>query len=154
TSPLTIADLAPGPHAVSLEGPDGSVKRSVTLTAGDTVELNEPIFSGFVSVFAPFELTVSERGRVLRLDEHNQVMLSPGPHSLRLVNGMLLYDQTRQVEVKPGETTRLTIPLPRSTITVTATEPAEVWLDGVRAGDAPVKSLPIDPGTHEVMFKR
>jgi hypothetical protein len=41
-----------------------------------------------------------------------------------------------------------------STLTVTATEPAEVWLDGARIGDTPLDPRPVKLGTHEVVLKR
>jgi hypothetical protein len=37
---------------------------------------------------------------------------------------------------------------------VTASEPAEVLVDGVRAGDAPLADFPVDVGTREIVVRR
>jgi hypothetical protein len=41
-----------------------------------------------------------------------------------------------------------------STLTVTASEAAEVWLDGTRVGDTPLSALPVPLGTHDLLVKR
>src|SRR4029453_1165482 len=86
--------------------------------------------------------------------DRGQIMLPPGPHELRLVNRRLAYDQVHRVEVKPGEAAAPTIPSPRSPVTITAWEPAEVWIDGVRAGDTPLTDAPVDVGTREIVVRR
>ena len=118
------------------------------------MEIEESIFSGWVAVYSPFDLTVTEGGRALLMDERHQIMLSPGRHVLRLVNRTLAYDAVRQVELKPGEVATLTVTAPPSTMTVTATEPAEVWVDGVRIGDTPVNAVSVPLGTHDIVVKR
>ncbi len=90
----------------------------------------------------------------LRLDDRNEIMLPAGRHDLRLVNRAIEYDVVRHVELKPGETIRLVVEVPRSTMTVTASEPAEVRLDGVRVGETPLASLPVDVGAHELVLKQ
>jgi len=126
----------------------------VTVFAYKTEEVAESIFSGWLAVYSPFDLAISEGGRPLRLDDRHQVLLAPGQHQLRLVNQVLGYEAVRQVSLKPGEMTSLSVTPPPSTMTVTATEAAEVWLDGVRVGDAPVYRWPVDLGSHEIVIKR
>jgi len=41
-----------------------------------------------------------------------------------------------------------------SSITVTATSPAEVWLDGTRLGDTPVNNAPVSIGEHDIVVRR
>ena len=77
-TPLTIDDLASGAHTVVLESAKGSVHRSVTIKAGETTQLAETIFAGWLTVFSPFELTITEGTRAIRLDDRHQVMLPPG----------------------------------------------------------------------------
>ena len=60
----------------------------------------------------------------------------------------------RHVEVKPGEITTVSIAPPQSSLTVTSTEQAEVWLDGARVGDTPLESLPVAIGLHEIALRR
>src|SRR5262249_30035262 len=140
-TPLQLSDLSPGRHDVVLTSAGGEVRRTITVAAGKTVTLDEAIFPGWVAVYSPFEVTVAEGGRVLRPDDRSQIMLPPGAHTLRFVNRSLGYDESRQVDVKPGEGTPIRLTPEPSKLTVTATEPAEVWIDGTRVGDAPLDRL-------------
>ena len=121
---------------------------------GDTRTIDELIFAGWISVTSPTELTVSMGGARLTADERGQIMLPPGFHEIQFANKALGYAHTQRVEVKPGEVTRVTVTPPRAQLTVTTSDPAEVFLDGIKIGDAPVTDLAIDPGMHEVFVKR
>jgi hypothetical protein len=46
------------------------------------------------------------------------------------------------------------LPPPTSTMTITASAPAEVWIDGALAGATPVFGLPVTLGTHDVVLRR
>jgi hypothetical protein len=151
---LTLADLAPGRHDVALQSDAGTVTRTVIIAANQTVTVDEAIFSGFVTVYSPFDVTIAEGGRVLRADDRHQIMLPAGPHELHFINRGLAYDAVRQVDVKPGEATNLQLTPEPSSLTVTATDAAEVWLDGARLGDTPLNSAPVPLGAHEIIVKR
>ena len=153
-TPLTLTDVSPGSHEVALESNAGTIHRTVTVAANETAEIDESIFSGWVAVYAPFEVVISENGRVLRADERNQFLLPPGIHQIRLTNKRLAYDSVQQVEVKPGETIALRLTPNPSTLTVTASEAAEVWLDGARVGETPLNAFPAALGTHDLVVKR
>lgn len=153
-TPLTLTDLTPGRHEVVLESDAGTVHRTVRVAANETVEMSESIFSGWLVVYAPFEVVIVEGGRVLQPDGRNQIMLPPGIHALRLANRTLAYEAVERVEVKPGEGTTLRLTPPPSTLTVTASEAAEVWLDGARVGETPLNAAPVPLGTHDVVVKR
>src|SRR5262249_13999940 len=153
-TPLTLNDVAPGKHEVVLKSDAGTVRRTVTVAANQTESLDEQIFSGWVTVYSPFEVTVAEGSRVLRADDRNSVMLPPGTHELRLANKALAYEAVLRVDVKPGEGTPVRLTPPPSSLTVTAPEPAEVLVDGVRAGDTPLNGFSIALGTHDVTVRR
>jgi hypothetical protein len=153
-TPLDLADLSPGHHEVALQSDAGSVKRTVTVTANATVTIDEAIFSGFVGVYAPFDVTVTEGGRVLRADDRQQIMLPSGAHDLRIVNRALGFDVVRRVEVGPGETANLQLTPEPSALTVTAAQTTEVWLDGTRLGDTPLTNAPVPLGVHEILVRR
>ena len=118
-----------GAHAVVLQRADGSVERSVTVNATDTTRLNEMIFPGWVTVFSPFNLNITEGSRPVRLDDRNQVMLPSGSHELRFENRALGYEEVRKVDIKSGAVTTLSIVPARSSLTVTSSVPGEVWLE-------------------------
>ena len=152
-TPLRLDDVTVGTHAVVIERAGGSIRRSVTVGAGETTKVSEALVPGWITVFAPFELTVSEGSHAVHLDDRHQAILPPGSHELRLENRALGFEDTRKVEVRPGASLPLSIVPPRSTLTVTSTTPAEVWLDGTLVGGTPLVNLPVDLGTREVLVK-
>ena len=118
--------------------------------------IDEAIFSGFVTVYSPFEVTVSENGKVL------QGRRPPPDHAAGLArtssawsNRALGYDVVRQVDVKPGDATNLQLTPDPSPLTVTAigrrlrsgsTAPA--------LGETPMNATPVPLGVHEIVVKR
>ncbi len=138
-TPLTIDDLFPGQHMVTLKHANGLVQRTVRVKANETETLDVTIYSGWLALFAPIELQVSENGKPLRLNEQNQIMLSPGRHEVQLTNRALGYRESQIVEVRPGEVTAVSMTVPKTPVTVTATPSAEVWLDGVKIGETPTR---------------
>jgi hypothetical protein len=107
--------------------------------------------SGWVAVFAPFEVTISEGATGVQVDDRGRAMLAPGRHRLRFQNRELGYDETRTVDVRPTATTTINL-IPQTTISVTANETADVLIDGTRAGVTPYKGT-IPLGTHTVTVK-
>src|SRR5262245_3296160 len=83
-TPLTVEDLAVGSHKVMIRADDGSVQRTVSIASGEVVHLNESIYSGWLHVTAPFEVQLSEGRKPITLDDSNQVLLSAGPHDVRI----------------------------------------------------------------------
>ena len=151
-SPLTIDGLSPGAHTVTLESAEGTIKRTVRIEVGKMAQLNESIYAGWVAVFSPIELTISEGGRALTPDERGRIMLSPGGHKLRLQNRSLGYDEVRSVEIDPAGTTALNV-APQTTLNVTSTEPAEVSIDGTVAGETPLTGRRIPLGSHVIVVR-
>lgn len=152
-TPLTLDDVALGAHTVLLESPSGSVKRSVTIKGDEPTTLNETIYAGWLKVFAPFDIMISEGSKVIRLDDRDQVMLSAGPHDIRFENRSFGYQETRHIEIQPGVTMPLSIVAPHSTLTLTTSAPAEVIIDGVSAGRTPLTDYAVQLGTRDVVLK-
>jgi PEGA domain len=153
-TPLTLSDLSVGKHTVELESDSGKIQRTITVAADKTTEMDESIFSGWLTIYSPFDLTITEGGRALGLDDRHQIMLAPGLHKLRLINRALAFDEIREVDLKSGEQATLSVTPPPSSITVTANEPGEVFLDGVRVGETGLNGLPVALGTHEIVVRR
>jgi hypothetical protein len=149
-TPLTIEGLTAGQHQVVVHGNDGSVQQTVAITAGETAQLSESIYSGWLHVTAPFEFQLSEGDKSLRLDDSNQVLLAPGPHDVRFENRTLGLRQVRHIDIRPGETTAISLEKPMSHLTVTASEPATVSIDGQPAGDTPLTDFAVAVGTRDV----
>ncbi len=153
-TPIELDDIAPGKHVVVLESNVGTVQRTVTVTAGLVAEVHESIFAGFLTVYSPFEVSITEGTRAFRADERGEIMLPAGKHSLKLSNRALGFDETRSVELTPGQRLTISLTPPQSTISVTATEAAEVWLDNFKLGDTPLTDSPATLGTHELIVRR
>jgi hypothetical protein len=152
-TPLSLDNLEPGDYRVVIASPEGSVRRVVTVTAGQTTTVSESIFGGWVKVFAPFELQVTAGSRAIRLDDQSQALLPPGPYELQFQNASLGYQETRRIEIRPGETTTLSLVPSPSTLHVTASEPASVLVDGELVGITPLADHPIALGTREIVVR-
>ncbi|MDE3154659.1 MAG: PEGA domain-containing protein [Acidobacteriota bacterium] len=152
-TPLTIDGVVAGTHTVVMQSRQGTIQRTVTVTQGTTTAVSESIFAGWVKVFSPFEVTASEGGHALRLDDTSQVMLPAGRHELRFENQRLGFEDTETVDVQPGgQATISLLPAP-SSLSVTASEPAQVWIDGTPVGQTPLQNQAVPLGTHNVMVR-
>ena len=152
-TPLTLDDVALGTHTVVLQSGTGSVKRSVTIKSDEPATLNENIYAGWIKVLAPFDITIAEGSKLLRLDDRDQVMLPAGPHDIRFENRAFGFTETRHIEVQPGVTTPLSVAAPYTTLTLTTSAAAEVVIDGVSVGQTPLNDYPVQIGTRDVHVK-
>ena len=152
-TPLTLNDVTLGSHTVVLQSDKGSVKRTVTVATDKTALVSESIFAGWLNVYAPFEIQISEDSRAIRLDDQSRVLLPPGSHELRFENSDFGYRETRTVEVDPGKTTSLSLTPPPSTLNVTSNVPAVVLIDGEKVGDTPLTNHPVALGTRAIIVK-
>jgi len=160
TSPLTVPDLAPGEHTIAVESDRGSVKQSVTIEAGVTASLVVPLVpaesapvSGWISVSAPAEVLLYENKRLLGSSQSDRLMVPAGKHELEIVSEPLGYRATRTVQVPPGKVAPIKLEFPKGTIALNAVPWAEVWIDGVKAGDTPIGNLAVTIGSHEIVFR-
>jgi hypothetical protein len=152
-TPLTIDDLTAGSHTVVLESSGGTVKRVVSVAADRVAQITEAIYSGWLHVSTPFEVRISDEGRGVPLDERNQALLPAGSHSLQFDNAPLGYHERRTVTIKPGAITSIELTPPTSPLTVNASLPAEVLVDGVRIGDTPIVDRAIELGTRVIVVR-
>jgi hypothetical protein len=150
-APLTLSEITVGGHTVVLESPEGSVRRRVEIAEGTTEHLTESIFPGWVRVSAPVEVTVSEDGKPVTLDNRSRALLKPGVHQLRIDNTALQFSELHKVEVEPGATATVDIDTALSTLSITSTDPAEISMDGTSLGDAPIVNLPVKLGTRTIV---
>jgi hypothetical protein len=153
-TPLTLSDLSPGAHAVVLDDrTEGSVRRDVQIQAGESVTLDEAIFSGWIAVFAPSELQIFEGKRFLGTTETERILLKAGRHQLDLVNTHLGFRETRTVDVNPGATVAVNVLSMQGTLRIVAPAGAEVFVDGVRVGETPLAEQHVSLGTREIVVK-
>ena len=151
-TPLTIEAVKPGRHQVTITSGGSMVQRSVRIEAGKEANINVPVFSGWVAIFAPIRLEVSEGRRSLGSTDESRIMLPPGKHVLTFSSAEFGYKGTQTVEISPGEERVLNL-RPTGTVNLNASPWAEVWVDGTRAGETPLANLEVPLGTREFVFK-
>lgn len=159
-TPMTIVEIAPGEHSVTLESDLGSVTQKVMIEAGVPASLVVPmgappgaVASGWVSVTAPVVVDLRENGRLLGTSGIDRIMLPSGKHEIELVNEPLGYRETRTVQVSSGRVVALSVTLPKGTVSMNAVPWASVSIDGESVGDTPIGNFPLSIGPHEVVFR-
>ncbi len=156
-TPLTIAEMTPGEHRVTISSGQTSVERTVDIKAGATatVLVSVPVSasSGWVAVDAPVEIQVFEGGKLLGTGSAWRIALPPGRHTLEVVNRSLAFRAETTVDVVAGRAVPLNVPLPSGTLSVNALPWAEVWVDGRPVGQTPIGNLSVSLGSHEVVWR-
>jgi PEGA domain len=151
-APVNVSDLAAGSHTVKVETPLGVQEQDVMVEAGKVLPLAVQTVS-WIKAVAPYELQVSETGRVLGTTGRSAVVLSPGRHHLEFSNTALGLKLNQDVESLPGQLAVVPLELPMGTMNLTCDQPAEVYVDGQSVGDTPVSGLTVSLGVHEVAFR-
>ena len=153
-TPLTVTDLPPGKHKVVLESSDGVIiRRDVTIRAGERAVTSELMVSGWLTVFSRVPVEVHVGGRRVGRSGDPQITLAPGRHKVTFVNKQLNLRETRTIEVQAGAIASYTLSLTIGTLNVIAPAGAEVWVDGERIGDAPLRDAKVAIGTRDIVVK-
>ncbi len=162
-SPVSIDQLQPGEHVVSVRTSSGIVRRSVTIQPRETLSLivsstapppnPTAVAAGWISVSSPIGLQLREGGKVIGTSESERLMLTAGDHDIEIANEALGFTARRTIHVTAGKTTATKIDLPTGVVNINAQPWAEVWIDGERVGETPIGNLSRRIGTHEVVFR-
>lgn len=158
-SPVIVSDLAPREHRITATSDAGSAQQTVTVTAGATTavmfslpKISGPV-GGWLSISAPFDVEVVERGDVVGASGATRIMVAAGRHDILLTNRSLGYQETRRIDVAAGGTTAIRIDPPKVSVSVNARPWAEVLLDGTSIGQTPIANLFVTVGPHEMVFR-
>jgi PEGA domain-containing protein len=157
-TPLTLTDIPPGRHTVSVSAGEANVVRTVDVTAGATasvmVALGDPgISAGWLSIAVPFEVQVSENGQVLGTSSADRIMIPAGKHTLDLQNAALEFATRQTVDVPPGKTAKLSIAVPNGSMSINALPWADVLIDGKPVGVTPLGRITVPIGSHEIVWR-
>jgi hypothetical protein len=159
-SPLRIDAVTPGKHEISARGDGGSVRRIVSVDAGQTTSLLLSVGAtpavvqpGWLTVSSPLAMQLREGGKVIGTTEADRMMLPAGPHEIELVESSLHFRAVRKVTVTAGKTTTLAVELPNGKMNLNASPWAEVWIDGERIGETPLANISRRIGRHDVVFR-
>lgn len=158
-SPITVTDLTPADHKVTVTSDNGSAERTITVTAGGTAsvmfslpKVSGPV-GGWLAITAPFDVEVVEHDDVIGTGATSKIMLAAGRHDITLVNRGLGYQEARKVDVTGGKTMSIKVEPPKVNISVNARPWADVSLDGASLGQTPISNLLVAVGTHEMVFR-
>jgi serine/threonine-protein kinase len=157
-TPLSVTDLPPGRHTVTVSAGDANVVRTVDVAAGATasvmVALGDPgVSAGWVSISAPFELQVSENGQVVGSSATERIMIAAGKHTLDLQNASLEFATHQVVDVPPGKTAKVSIAVPNGSLSINALPWADVLVDGKPLGVTPLGKITVPIGSHEIVWR-
>jgi hypothetical protein len=162
TTPLTVADLAPGAREIVLQTAAGSVRHTVNIQAGATSSLNAPTASpspsdtptwGWISATAAFPVDIRVAEKVIG-GAGERIRMTAGRHQIELVNEDRGFRSVRNVDVVPGKVTSVAIEAPPAgLVNLNASPWAEIWIDGRRSGETPLANLSVPAGEHEVVFR-
>jgi len=158
TSPLSIDDLEPGEHNVSVQMLGRTQRRTVVVKAGTTASLvftNAPTGaeSGWLAPRAGTQLHILERGRLIGTTESDRLLLPVGNHNLEFVADTLGFRARRSVTISAGQTTTVAVSLPQAAVNLNAVPWADVTIDGKAMGQTPIANLMLPIGTHQVVFQ-
>ena len=109
--------------------------------------------SGGFRVTSSIELHVLDGERLLGSSQEGPIITRAGRREFDFVNSVIGYRVRREVDVKPGQITAVSVPIPNGRLNVNATPWASVWIDGVPYGDTPLGNISIAPGEHEIVFR-
>jgi hypothetical protein len=162
TSPVRIAELAPGTHEVVLEGRGWRARQVVRIQSGTTTTLrNRPgeaaavlaSGAGWLKVVVPFDVDVLEDGKPLGAagDGAERLALPAGKHQLELVSEPLAFRSHVDVEVVEGQSATVNVVVPTSTLHIEADALSDVTIDGAKVGITPIAPLTLPIGSHTVV---
>ena len=152
-TPFTRTDMSVGAHKVVLQAREGVITKDIQIQAGATVNIDEGIFSGWIRVFAPFDLQVYDGKKMIGTTDQERIMMPAGRHELDFVNNQRGFRDTRIVELGPGATIPISIDKIEGTLRVDAPEGSEIFIDGTRVGEAPLGEQTVTLGVREVEVK-
>lgn len=161
TTPLRVGVEA-GEHTLELQGDGEPQTLTLNVEAGALVERNVDLppptppavpASGWLTVRTPILLEVREGDRLVGSTASGSLPLPVGAHVLTFRNERLGFRTTHSVSVTAGKSTILTVDVPKGTLVVTSTPPAEVWLDGSRIGRTPLDNVPVTIGAHDLVLR-
>ena len=92
---------------------------------------------------SPFEVHVLDNERLLGSSTEGPIVAPAGQHEFEFVNSVIGYRERRVVDIKPGQITAMTVPLPNGTLNINAVPWAAVWIDGNSFGETPLGNLSI-----------
>ena len=178
-TPLNLS-LPPGPHAIDLQRA-GAEPVSVPITLGAGMKISQFVDLPLADRFLQLAIGASTHGgpveRAGRLVDTGTVKvicdavvkvmegdivhgftresleLPVGRHDLTLIDDASGINTTRTVVVDARRPTVVKVAMPTGVLALSATPTAEVWVDGNRRGETPIRAMTLRAGAHDVVFR-
>jgi len=153
---LRVEQAMPGLKVLPAVAPGGGGPTVRDTTPAESKsELTAPVppRSGGFRVTAPIELHVLDGERLLGSSQDGPIIAAAGRREFDFVNSVIGYRVRREVDVKPGQITAVSVTIPNGRLNINATPWASVWIDGSPYGETPLGNLSIVPGEHEIVFR-
>jgi hypothetical protein len=122
-------------------------------TSGPGAQAPSAAVGGFLLAFSRIPMDLFSDGRRIGTTEDGQLLLNAGSHKIEFVSERFNFRSMVTLTIRPGQVTAHTLALPSGRVRVTTTPGAEVWIEGERAGVAPLDAMPVTIGTREVVVK-
>lgn len=119
----------------------------------EPVTRDAPATAGMLAVFSRVPLDLYVSGRRIGTTQDGEILVPPGRYRVGLVNSRLNYRGEVTLDVRPAEVTAYTVSLPNGRLQVNTEPGAEVWVEGVRTGVAPLDPVPVPIGTREILVR-
>jgi hypothetical protein len=161
-SPIVVTGLNPGPHAVRLERGPQFLARDVMLESGAEASVSleiEPLGDavpagyGWLAVSMPISLQAYENGRLVGTSRTGPWQMAEGRHEIEFINQLLDVRMKQTVSVVAGRTATVDRPAPSGLVSIAASAPAEIQIDGESIGIAPIVNRSLVAGQHDVVAK-
>jgi hypothetical protein len=158
-TPLTLKEVAPGVHTISMSSAAGSQTKTVTVDKGAVSTLVvslgnvSGVQSGWLAISSPIPAQIREGGALIGNSEMPRIMLAAGQHDLQFENSALGFRVQRAVRIAAGKTTALEVEVPNGSVAINALPWAEVWVNGRSLGETPIGNVSLPIGSHELVFR-
>lgn len=139
-------------EAKAAAAPEPSLASRVTAAAPSFIPPPANTVGGWVSVDAPIDVQLFERGAIIGSNQSDRIMLPIGRHVIEAVNTSLGYKTSSTVQVAAGSVARLRLEMPPGTLNINALPWADVAVDGKRLGPTPLGNVSLSIGPHEIVF--
>lgn len=113
----------------------------------------ESTAAGLLAVFSRVSLDLYISGRRIGTTDDGQIVLKPGRYRVGLVNRQLNYRDEITLDIRPGAVTAHNVSLPNGLLQLETEPGAEIWIEGERAGVAPLAAVLLPIGTREVVVR-
>jgi tetratricopeptide (TPR) repeat protein len=124
-TPISIDQIAVGPHQVAISSGDSTIRRAVTIRPGATSSVDASLASpdsaaGWLALSSPVELTLSEDDQIIGTTRAARVMLPSGSHNIVLTNTSLEFQTAMPVRIEGGKTLKRAVALPAGSLSINA----------------------------------